>query len=226
MSCYICNEQRLKRKILIHEISRYTGEAYPLYRCTNCGFIRPVPLPYRESSKLAIYDNPENKRIDEKDKEYIYYFRHFSPYIELVKKYKIRGKMLDVGCGAGHLMILLARYGMKAEGQEISPELVTALKKRFIVHGHEINKMKKRNYDLITFNQVLEHIEDPRKFLKSVNLLLKNEGYIIFAVPYLYGLIPNVLRSYWYGLGYGQHLNFFSKDSISRLFNDTGNAIF
>src|SRR3989344_1909177 len=109
MSCYICNEQRLKRKILIHEISRYTGEAYPLYRCTNCGFIRPVPLPYRESSKLAIYDNPENirffdaenKRIDEKDKEYIYYFRHFSPYIELVKKCKIRDESRRTGDKSG-----------------------------------------------------------------------------------------------------------------------------
>jgi hypothetical protein len=41
-------------------------------------------------------------------------------------------------------------------------------------------------------------------------------------VPYIQGLVPRILRTKWYGLGYGQHLNFFSKQSIKILLERTG----
>lgn len=219
----------------MNEISRYTKRSYPLYSCTACGFTRPVPLPYTEATKGDIYDVPENikfynprtRQIDFESDDYKYYFKHFKIFLDLIRKYSIQGKVLDMGCGPGHLLILLEKEGFIAEGQDISPKLAKLLSSRLTIHCAEPESLikKKKKYDLVTLNQVLEHIEDPRTALNQIHSLLNDEGVLIIAVPYLWGLVPSVLRSYWYGLGYGQHLNFFSKKSLALLLEKAGFTI-
>ena len=232
MKCIICKDNSFRKIPLIHEISRYTKEKYPLLKCETCGLIRPNPLPYSDKNKLEIYDeeanikfyDKEKKEIDRTTKEYNYYFKHFKPYIEFVRKYQIKGKSLDIGCGAGHLLEMLSKKGFNAEGMEITKKLVESLKPRFKIYHCEITdkKMGARKYDLITANQVLEHVENPEEFVASLNKILKEGGYAILAVPYISGIVPQILRSKWYGLGYGQHLNFFSKESLRILFERNG----
>lgn len=232
MKCIVCKGKKFKKLPLIHEWSKYNKKNYSLYKCVKCKLIRPHPLPYVNENKTEVYDetdslhffNERTQKIDEKSKEYIYYFKHFKPYIKLVEKYKMEGPCLDIGCGAGHLLKMFSEIGIKSEGMEINPKLVDALKNRFKVHCCEVEdgRLGKSKYNLITFNQVLEHVEDPEAFIRSVNKLLKKEGYIIFAFPYLYGWVPQILRSKWYGLSQGQHLNFFSKESVKIILERNG----
>src|SRR3989344_2906833 len=229
--CLICKGNNISKIPLIHEISRYSKVKYPLFKCNNCGFIRPWPLPYDDGG-LDIYDNPENikfydtkkGKIDEDNYEYKYYFKHFRPYISLIEKHKIKGKSLDVGCGPGHLLELLSKRGFKAEGTDVSPVLVNALKNKFKVYCGELDKkeIKRKSYGLVTLNQVIEHVEDPEKFVRQLNSVLVIGGHMILATPYIYGIVPKILRSKWYGLGYGQHLNFFSKKSMKMLLERNG----
>ena len=232
MECIICSSKEFSKLPFIREVSKYTHKSYPLYKCKNCGLIRPYPLPYHEDNKLGIYDNPENIRyynakekiIEDDSFEYKYYFKYFRPFIQLIDKYKIKGKSLDIGCGAGHLLKLLSEKGFDSEGLDVSRKLINALKNKFKVYCCDINdkRLKEDGYNLITSNQVLEHIENPEKFVKRLNKLLVKGGYTIIAVPYLKGLVPNILRTKWYGLGYGQHLNFFSKKSLKIMFERNG----
>ena len=232
IKCQICNNKNFKRLILINEVSRYTKKKYPLFKCKKCGFVKPFPAPYKNENKLKIYDaeenirfyNKTNKKIDKNLKEYKYYFKHFKPYIQIIKKYKIKGKALDVGCGAGHLLTLMSKEGLRVHGLEITEKLAKALQNDFKIYCCEIGdkKLSKNKYDLITSNHVLEHIEDIDNFIKNLNKLLNNNGHALLAVPYISGLIPNILRSKWYGLGYGQHLNFFSNESLRILFEKNG----
>lgn len=215
---------------LINEISRYNGKKYPLFKCEKCGFIRPNPLPYEDHDSIKFYDEGEHikfydtkiKDINRKTKEYKYYYQYFIPYIELIRKYKISGKTLDVGCGPGHLVELELQKGLKAEGMEVGSFLVNLLRKRFKVHQGILGKVKLTNYNLITMNHVLEHIENPEKAIQEINKALQDKGYLIMAFPYIYGIMPQILRSKWYGLGYGQHLNFFSRKSIKKLLERNG----
>lgn len=235
MRCIVCAGSSFSKIPLMHEVSRYTHVAHRLYKCKKCGVVRPFPLPYTDKSKNTIYDVPQNikfydpslKGINFEGKEYKYYFKHFKPFLEIIKQYNLSGKTLDIGCGPGHLTILLNKEGFQAEGQDISPNLERFLKKKFKIYCGELNSpaLKKNSYSFITLNQVLEHVEDPGKLLKEIRSLLKPEGYLIVAVPYLAGFIPQVMRTYWYGLGYGQHLNFFTKKSAKILFEKNGFSI-
>ena len=232
MECIICYNKEFSKLPFIREVSTHTNKSYPLYKCKKCGLVRPHPLPYHDDDKLDIYDNPKNiryynekeKKIEEDSFEYKYYFKYFLPFIQLIDKYKIGGKSLDIGCGAGHLLKLLAEKGFDSEGLDVSKKLIDALKNKFKVYCCDINNknLKDNSYNLITANQVLEHIENPEIFVRRLNQLLVKGCYAIIAVPYLKGLVPNILRTKWYGLGYGQHLNFFSKKSLKIMFERNG----
>lgn len=221
----------MKKVPLINEVSRYNKVKYPLFKCIKCGFCRPNPLPFEDHSEIEFYDNGEHIKFFDKDlkdinretREYNYYYKHFKPFLKFIRKYNMSGKSLDIGCGPGHLMELEKKEGIKVEGMEVSKILVNLLsKKGFKMHYGLLGKVKLAKYDIITMNQVLEHIEHPEYAIKEINKALKKKGYCIIAVPYLYGIIPQILRSKWYGLGYGQHLNFFSKKSIKIVLERNG----
>jgi len=231
MECPICENKEFKKLPLIQEVSRYTKITHNLFKCQNCELVMPYPKPYEDKEKLKIYDSPDNikffnKKLNDLDynsKEYKYYFKHFRPFIDLIRKYKIKGKSLDIGCGGGHLLKLLSENNFKAEGIEITDKLVKALNKKYKVYLAELGDKKlKQKYDLLTASQVIEHISDPNKFVQEMNKLLKKKGYVIISTPYLNGLVPKILRTKWYGLGYGQHLNFFSPKNLEILFKKNG----
>ena len=46
----------------------------------------------------------------------------------------------------------------------------------------EENKNKKK-YDIISLNKVIEHVENPLLFLKKINRMLKESGYVYIEVP-------------------------------------------
>jgi len=136
MICPVCKASDFKKVPFINEVSKYTKISYPLFKCRGCGLIRPNPLPYNDENKDTIYDEADNikfyknGKIDENSYEYQYYFKHFKPYLELVKKYGKGGSCLDVGCGAGHLMELLDKNGLYVEGLEVTEKLAKALGKK------------------------------------------------------------------------------------------------
>ncbi len=56
ITCVVCNHKNPKKVSFFKITSQYEKKEYDLYRCRNCGFIRPHPLPYDESTKYRIYD--------------------------------------------------------------------------------------------------------------------------------------------------------------------------
>jgi SAM-dependent methyltransferase len=231
--CAVCGCEKLKKIPLIHEISRYNHTAYPLFKCSDCGFTRPWPLPYTETTKDTIYAQAENvrffdpvkKEIITGTKEFEYFYQYFDFYLDLAKKFRMSGKLLDVGCGVGHLLDVFKKAGFEVEGLEVYEDLVAALKRRghqAMCAGIESSRIPNEHYDVVVLNQVLEHIEDFEDFVRHLHRVCKPGGHLMLAVPYMFGLMPNLLRSYWYGLGYGQHLNFFSKESLKMLLERNG----
>lgn len=230
MNCLIC-KSKMNKMMFMNEWSKYDNKYYSLYKCVKCSFVRPNPLPYSEETKLKVYDsaktihfyNSKTKQIEYNSKEYKYYFKHFKPFVGFIEKYNLSGKALDIGCGTGHMLTILNKKGFQADGLDISPILVKALKPKFKVYCSDVRDFKpKVKYDLLILNQVIEHIEDPDDFVSSMSKLVKSGGYLILATPYLFGIVPSVLRTYWYGLGEGQHLNFFSPENIKTLLERNG----
>lgn len=109
---------------------------------------------------------------------------------------KIKGsRVLDIGCGSGRLVSLLAKKGKKAFGIEPNKELVRLSKSLNpgieVYEGQcsDISKIKK-NADTITMIDVLEHIRDDETQIRNVHDHLEKNGSLIVVVPalkFLYG---------------------------------------
>lgn len=97
--------------------------------------------------------------------------------------------IIDIGCGDGFLLELLAKKGFVADGFDGSAEAVKLCKKRL---GNSIANIEccfiedfrpQKLYDLLLCGEVLEHIEDDEFFLKEVNRLTVINGILIVTVP-------------------------------------------
>jgi 2-polyprenyl-3-methyl-5-hydroxy-6-metoxy-1,4-benzoquinol methylase len=97
-----------------------------------------------------------------------------------------RPRLLDVGAGLG-----VFPYRMKHAGWEC---LATDLDKRLVTHHRDVagvdsivadirNVKDVGKFDLITFNKVLEHIEDPVSVLACVETLLMPDGLVYIELP-------------------------------------------
>ena len=91
--------------------------------------------------------------------------------------------ILEVGCGPGTFFEQAKNKSIKWEGLEINPFWIDFGKNNQIpISNKKINRLNKK-YDLITAHQVLEHVEEPRLFLKSIYERLNPGGIVHFELP-------------------------------------------
>ena len=129
-------------------------------------------------------------------------FSHYSKYIKYIKKYlpDKNSVFLDVGCGNGTVLKELKKNGYKnGFGAEISKLFIKQAKSKGLsnlAYYNGINLPFKDNYfDLIGSFNVLEHSEQPEKFLENQVLKLKKGGILIVACPnFLSVLFPSYHR--------------------------------
>ncbi|MEM8963508.1 MAG: class I SAM-dependent methyltransferase [Acidobacteriota bacterium] len=97
------------------------------------------------------------------------------------------GSILDVGCGDGLSFDLLRAFG-EPEGLEVDPALVTDQGRAAgTIHVQPFDKtfQPANRYGLITFFDVIEHLDDDIAALRHARSLLVPGGQIIITVPAL-----------------------------------------
>jgi len=96
----------------------------------------------------------------------------------------IRPRVLDVGCGTGYLLKRMLDRDLDTWGVDPYPRggaTEERLSKRVIVGS--IQDVAEEPFQLITAVEVLEHVEDYMKLLKSMINLLSPNGFLIITVP-------------------------------------------
>jgi SAM-dependent methyltransferase len=96
-------------------------------------------------------------------------------------------RILEIGCGTGHNLPMLARFGA-VEAIEIDPAARDIASERL---GRPVGDaplpalpgIERGSYDLVAVLDVVEHIEDDVAALAAMKSLLKPGGKILIAVP-------------------------------------------
>jgi 2-polyprenyl-3-methyl-5-hydroxy-6-metoxy-1,4-benzoquinol methylase len=120
-------------------------------------------------------------------------------------------QVLEIGCGTGLLMKLLAQLGADCIGvdpQPIQRDLGDAQNIEFIKDFFPTNQIKaSKQFDLIILYAVLEHVSRPEELLHSLKNFLTPTGSVLVCVPdceqYLLQGDPSVL--------FFQHFNYFTQ---------------
>jgi 2-polyprenyl-3-methyl-5-hydroxy-6-metoxy-1,4-benzoquinol methylase len=136
-----------------------------------------------------------------------------------------RGRLLDIGCGAGDWLHVIRRFGWQAEGVDFDDESVRiAHQQGLTVHfgSVEDQRFPDETFDAITLSHVIEHVHDPIKTLTECLRILKAPGQLVLFTPNVSSLGHRVFGRHWRGLEPPRHLHLFSPRSTRLLLNQIG----
>lgn len=187
---------------------------------------------YQDGGKGAVsyeklYDDEELKYINLKIGQ------RFSIAQKLLKV--SNGKFLDVGCGKGFSLKHYFDLGWEVKGIDFSktaimqhnPDMVDKVEfgDVYFIISSLIKKNKK--YDIITLDNVLEHVLEPIDFLENLKKIISNDGILILVVPNDASLIQEycfnrnlINERFW--ICPPDHLSYFNYDSLIALGEHTG----
>jgi len=203
---------------------------YKLARCRACGMVwdyipsENVLSQYNKS--YFINENPKGG--------YTNYFegmrinrRTFTQRLKRIQeKLGRKGKLLDVGCALGDCLLEAKKLGWKeAEGLEVADYAYRFAKKRKLnVRKGTLgeNKIKENSFDVVTYQDVIEHIPDPVGELKKVRKILKKDGIVFLVTPDIGGLWHKLLGHLWYHYKPGEHIMYFSQQSLAKALKKAG----
>ena len=144
-------------------------------------------------------------------------------------------KILDIGCGGGHLGRFLKSQmkGREIWGVEINTDACQEARK-WLDHVRCEDAcaweppVGDGYFDVLVFADILEHLLDPKATLEHYLRWLKPTGSVVMSIPNVryWGLVKNLVDGYWTyedeGLLDRDHVRFFTWTEVERLLASCG----
>ncbi len=109
-----------------------------------------------------------------------------------------RPRILDVGCGTGANLELLARFG-DAEGVDVSADALVFCRARGLENVYQCTAeelpYESESFDVVTALDVVEHLDDDASGLREMRRVLRPDGRALLFVPafmFLWGVQDDV----------------------------------
>ena len=144
------------------------------------------------------------------------------------------GRLLDIGCGEGYFgaAVKSALPGCETwgvEANEVAAAGAASRNDRVLQGLVDSVDLPDAHFDVVTMNDVLEHIPYSEPVLAKVRRLLKPGGRLVLSVPnvrFYLNVRDLFIKGDWkyqdYGILDRTHLRFFTFRSIERLLLDNG----
>jgi SAM-dependent methyltransferase len=160
-------------------------------RCHACDLIQMIARPRRESGRddYTGYDLEKQRWFVR-----LFWVPQYERALDLIRRSKKAGNLLDVGCGTGEFLETAERGGFTVTGIEPSDTAAwIAGKSHAVIQGElEDIRLPPASFDVVTLWSVLEHVGDPSAFLERIKTLLKNDGLLAVRMPSSDGLLPDL----------------------------------
>jgi len=191
--CPVCRETF--GRLVYRDIADPSGkqQQYSLRRCNFCDHVSTNPIPGPDilseyyPAKYYSYAEPIDDDLSGRVKRWLFQVANdplgklarsfLGKHIAILPLRSHSGSLLDMGCGSGKFLSFMKGVGWKTYGTDISPQAVEVAKSR----GHQVSCGDVRQagfpdnfFDLITLNNVLEHVYDPIATLQELHRILLN----------------------------------------------------
>lgn len=202
----------------------------------NRGFPQVFPFRIRMNKVLGMFHQVSTKSLDDiLEKAYfegsmlaggmndlIIGPTRVNSALNFIKKnfiFKKGATVLEIGCGEGQIIKKLSEEGIKCVGLEPGPQILKIGSKNLkIIRDFFPSKKLRNKFDLILHFGVIEHIEDPVRFLKTQQKFLKKDGAIICGFPNF----ESDLRAGDISMFLHEHFNYFTKYNIAKTSQKAG----
>ena len=205
--CPVCQSARIQPKYKVNHCN--------LVACAECSLIF-VKERFTDDQLRSIYENlPDNFAYtdDDNKKNLGHYFLKLKRLIEMRMP---SGRILDVGCTDGSFLDLMA--GWDCYGSEISPPSFQAAQRRYGDHifAKPLSELTGFGgfFDVITLQDVFDHMPDPAQALAQCQRMLKPGGLLVVKVHNIHCLYARFTGRHFYAIIPPTHLFYYSPRSI------------
>ncbi len=187
-------------------------------RCRECGLARTYPYPTFNFESQEKYSKfyVENEKM----------FRMFAAsMIGQISRFKRSGSFLDIGCAVGYLLDEAKALGFATSGTELNREAAEISRgKGHTVYADILERLSlpDETFDVISFNHVLEHIQEYKPFLDAVRRFMKKDGIVYCGAPNYDSFMQRLLRRGWYGWGMPDHVWHFTAKTFKEVMGESG----
>ena len=191
-------------------LSKLSRAAKSSYMAQRFGCKSEVSLPLRVMAALPIYLN-----------------RSLRDGIDLPLKYfaERKGRLLEIGCGAGDTLKLAADMGWDARGLDVDPKAVAnGRAKGRNVHLGQLTdqRLADESFDLVLMSHVIEHLHDPSGMLRECRRIVRRDGLLVVFTPNADSWSHRRFGVHWRGLEPPRHLFLFNPRTLERTARASG----
>jgi 2-polyprenyl-3-methyl-5-hydroxy-6-metoxy-1,4-benzoquinol methylase len=220
--CPLCGSKNFKKF--------WATPEYRLSRCLKCGMVwdpsPPENLKSVYTEDYFINDNPKGGYANYFEGMAVNRMTFYERIKRINKKISSKERMLDVGSALGDSLVEAKKLGWKnLYGVELSQYAV----KKARVKGLDVKLgtlkeagFSSNYFDIVTLQDVIEHVKDPRAEIAEVYRILKPEGIIFVVTPDIGGLWAKLLKDWWYHYKPKEHIVYFSQKTIRKILKDAG----
>jgi len=216
--CIACNDS-------LSVSDRYVG----LLACKSCGFLTAdMTLSNIELEELYGQSYFHNGEYSDYKSEKVALQLNFKKRIrDLLSLPNVceNTKIFEIGCAYGFFLELLKENFVEASGIDIAKEPVQYARDIIGVDAHHGNFLEfepRFRPDIVCLWDVIEHLRDPREFLKHTRTISASDSYILLTTGDIGSLNAWLRGSKWRLIHPPTHLHYFSKTSITQLLNNVG----
>lgn len=145
------------------------------------------------------------------------------------------GRLLDVGCGEGFALAHYAKLGWDVKGIDFSKAAIEQMNPTFAALAEQGDVFQllatyiraDDSYDVVWLGNVLEHVLEPIKLLRSLRKLVTASGLLIITVPndgtaYHENLYEaGIIQDRWW-VSVPDHISYFTVESLRNAATSTG----
>lgn len=222
ITCPVCKNTKYEKY--------WAMKGYRLARCLDCGMVwdmfPPENLELVYSKNYFVNENPKGG--------YANYFEGMNinkrTFYERIKrinnKVAKKDKMLDVGSALGDSLTEAKKLGWKnVYGVELSQYAASESRNRGLnIKTGDLKSAKfpSNYFDVITLQDVIEHVQKPTVEMAEIYRVLKPGGFVFLVTPDMSGIWAKLLGSLWYHYKPGEHIMYFSQKSLARVLVGAG----
>ncbi len=145
-------------------------------------------------------------------------------------------RVLDVGCGGGALAARFLERGCYVVGIDASESGIASARQRYPAGRWEVmladeavlSNLNEAAFDVVLSTEVVEHLYNPRAYMRGVWAALRPGGKAVISTPY-HGYLKNLaisVRGKWDKhadpLWDGGHIKLWSRRTLGRLMTESG----
>jgi SAM-dependent methyltransferase len=209
-----------------------TDKVFQIVECRRCRLIRLFPQP--EPHELARYYppnywfEPSASRADRLEETYrrLVLRDHVRFVRRAIEASGETGVILDVGCGGGLFLSMLAPGGVPVAGLDFSLDAASIAWRRHgvpaVCASLSHAPFAPESCRTITMFHVLEHLYEPHAYIKAAHELLRPGGRLVVQAPNAASWQFLLLGENWSGLDVPRHLLTFRASDLDALLERCG----